>query len=62
MNRFGDVYLFMEQEERSPSALQQALGQVRKAATTKGSAPNVESNHLSNKINRVSMKDIHEKT
>jgi hypothetical protein len=42
MNRFGDVYLFMEQEERSPSALQQALGQVIKAATAKGSAPNVE--------------------
>ena len=42
MNTAGDVYLFMEQEERSPSALQQALAQVCKAATAKGSAPKVE--------------------
>lgn len=42
MNTAGDVYLFMEQEERSPSALQQALAQVRKAASAKGSAPKVE--------------------
>ena len=42
MNTFGEVYVFFEQEERSQSALQQALAQIKKAALAKGSGPNVE--------------------